>query len=275
MSGNKFKIGICEWSIPVEGPEVCEFAAKLGLEGIQLEIGSHEADYPLSNEKVQQAYLELAGRHGLEFTSIAVRVTDDFSITKPIDSKDHAIVTGAVVRAIDAARAMNISTIMIPSFLESDIVTANDLSRTAQVLQFACDYALSKKITVATENLLLPESMDKLSALVDRPNLKLYFDTQNYYAFKGYNPASIIGGLASMFCQEVHVKDGIGGQISSALLGEGDSGFVLSINALKRTGYSGWLIIENYYDRGPLSERNENPAELIKSDYQALLRAIS
>ncbi len=41
------KTGICLWSLPIEGPYVCELAFDLGFEGIQLELGTYERGFPL------------------------------------------------------------------------------------------------------------------------------------------------------------------------------------------------------------------------------------
>ena len=39
---------------------------------------------------------------------------------------------------------------------------------------------------------------------------------------------------------------------------------------MRRCGYSGWLISENFYDRGPIGKLSEDPVELMQKDYQAL-----
>jgi hypothetical protein len=36
------KLGITEWSLPVDGPYGCKIAADVGFEGIQLDVGSKD-----------------------------------------------------------------------------------------------------------------------------------------------------------------------------------------------------------------------------------------
>jgi sugar phosphate isomerase/epimerase len=77
--------------------------------------------------------------------------------------------------------------------------------------------------------------------------------------------------LISHIC-EVHVKDGYAADIepSGALLGQGDSRFFDTIAELRKCEYSGWLISENFYDRGPVGKLSEDPVELMGKDYQVL-----
>jgi hypothetical protein len=35
-------------------------------------------------------------------------------------------------------------------------------------------------------------------------------------------------------------------------------------------GYSGWLISENFYDRGPVSKLSNDPKALLLKDYQTM-----
>ena len=57
---------------------------------------------------------------------------------------------------------------------------------------------------------------------------------------------------------------------SGALLAEGDTGFYKTIDKLREYEYTGWLISENFYDRGPISQLSEDPVALMKKDYQVL-----
>lgn len=274
MSG-RYRLGICHWSMPIDGPYACKWAKEMGFEGIQLEIGSYERGFPLSRPSVQQAYLELAAEYGIQYPSIAARVTDDYSMTQPPDTADSVIVWEAIVRSIESAESMGIPTVMIGSFLASDIRNEDDLNRTAEVLTQACDYASNRGIVIAAENLLSVDEMYRLAAQVDRQNLKLLFDTQNYPLRRGYNAAAMLEQLAPLLCDQIHVKDGPKGQISAALLGEGDSDFFRTIESLKRIDFRGWILLENYYDQLPLRLQHEEPIELIKEDKRILIEALS
>jgi sugar phosphate isomerase/epimerase len=140
------------------------------------------------------------------------------------------------------------------------------------VFSDVCDYALDKgQITIGMENLLSVEALIRLIDAVGKPNLKVFFDTQNYYLDAKVDVAAMVEPLMPYIC-DVHVKDGYEADIepSGALIGEGDSEFFDTIAELRRCGYRGWLISENFYDRGPVSRLSDDPVELMSKDYQTL-----
>ena len=137
------------------------------------------------------------------------------------------------------------------------------------MFQWACDEAAKDGITIAAENTLSTEHTKRFLNEIDRSNLKLYFDTQNYFLHKEYDTPQMLDDLFEHVC-EIHVKDGKGKDLSGALLGKGDTDFYGSIEIIKKHGYNGWVVIENYYDQRPLSDQDEDPAALIKEDLKTL-----
>lgn len=268
------KIGICHWSLPMEGPYGIKLAAELGLQGIQLDVGSYERGFLLSLPAVQKAYLEMSQKHNVTITSLAVRELDNYGLTREDGTKEKDIALEAVMTAVDIAEAMGITNVMVPSFEASDIKTQVDFNSLVNILKQACDKAINKSIIISTENLLSIEENKNLFEKVDRPNLSLYFDTQNYNLRKNYNAAEMVEALFPYIC-EVHAKDGRNGFMSGALLGEGDSGFYDTLEALKKNKYDGWIVLENYYDQEPLSLTGKGPIELLKEDVSILKKAIN
>jgi sugar phosphate isomerase/epimerase len=269
---NQIKLGITEWGLPVEGPYGCKIAADVGFEGIQLDIGSYERNFPKTRRCVQDAYLEAADKFGITYTSIACNELDNFDMVAQKGFNERAIAFKTITSAIDAAAAMGIPMVMVQSFKASALETDQDFERAINVIRQVSDYALDKgQITIGLENLLSVENLLRLIDDVGKPNVKIYFDTQNYYLSEKADVAGMIEPLISHIC-EVHVKDGYEADIepSGALLGQGDSGFFDTIAELRRCGYSGWLISENFYDRGPVSKLSNDPKALMLKDYQIL-----
>jgi len=258
--------------LPVDGPYGCKIAADVGFEGIQLDIGSYERNFPKTKRCVQDAYLEAADRFGITYTSIACNELDHFDMVAKKGFNDRAIAFKTITSAIDAAAAMEIPLVMVQSFKASALETEQDFERAINVIRQVGDYALDKgRITIGLENLLSVENLLRLIDEAGRPNVKAYFDTQNYYLAEKADVAAMVEPLISHIC-EVHVKDGYEADIepSGALLGQGASGFFDTIAALRRCGYSGWLISENFYDRGPVSKLSDDPKALMLKDYQVL-----
>ncbi|MFL0498673.1 sugar phosphate isomerase/epimerase family protein [Priestia megaterium] len=269
----KIKLGICHWSLPIEGPHACKLAAELGFDGMQLDIGPAERGFSLSLPYVQQEYLECAKKYNITFPSISVRELDNYGMTRPDGSVEKQIAIEGIMKAINAADSMNIPIVMLGSFEDGDIKNEADFQEVVSCLTKACDEALDKNIIIATENLLSIEENIRLFRLVDRPNLRLYFDTQNYYLRKGFNVAQMVEALFPYIC-EFHVKDGSDGNMSGSLLGTGESGFYETMNVFMDKGYKGWINIENYYDQLPLSLMNDDPLALIKKDIETLKNSL-
>ena len=263
------RLGICQWSLPIDGPYGCQLAKELGLDGIQLDVGTHARGFPLSKKSVQKAFLEMARQHKIEFPSIAITELDYFSMVAPDGSSERLVADLAIKKAIESAQAMDVPLVMAPSFGKSMINSGQDMTEAVSYLQLACDYAKPFGITIATENALSANMITQLFERVNRENLKLYFDSQNHFLQKGYDIADLLKEVYPFVC-EVHLKDGKEGNLSASLLGQGETGFYRTMDVLKEMNYSGWLVLENYYDREPLSLQAEDPVELVSKDLEIL-----
>lgn len=268
----KIKFGICEWSSPIQGPYICKFVKELGLDGVELAQGDYEHSFPLSNPYIQDAYLEEAAKYGIEFSAIAVNCLDYYGMTKPEGSESKRIALMAIEKAVDTAKRMKLPVVQLPTFLESRIDTENDFEEVSKCLKYACELASSSGIIIATENALSAAENLRLLEKTGCRNLKVYMDTQNPYFNKGYSAPDMIRELGDKIC-EVHVKDGIEGEISSALLGEGVTDYYASVKALCDIGYEGFVHLENYYDQAPLNCCNRDAVELLIKDISILKKS--
>src|ERR1019366_7255172 len=68
----RFKIGACQWSLRTSGPECFEGAKEIGLDGVQVDMGTAGNDMRLRKPEVQQAYLAAAKKSGLQISSLAI-----------------------------------------------------------------------------------------------------------------------------------------------------------------------------------------------------------
>jgi len=265
----KNKLGICEWSLPVDGPWTCKIAAELGFDGIQLNVGSYERGFSMSRPVVQNAYLEAAEESGIEFCSMAARVSDYYSMVSEPGSEEHEIVRSGIRAAIEACGAMKIPRLLIPNFVKSAITTERHFEIVADVLRWACDLAADAGVTIAAENTLSPSEFRRLLDAVDRSNIGLYFDFQNYFLHNDDHTPKLLEEMYD-WVLETHVKDGRNKDLSGALLGEGDASFLESARVLNDRGYDGWIVTENYYDMQPLCGPDGDPMDLMRRDVKTL-----
>ena len=267
---NNKGLGICEWSLPIplRGPMCCRVAHDFGLQAVELELGITEENYALDNPYVIDLYKEERAKYDITFTGVAVNLTDFFPMVAPLGDPGREQVEFALRKGVDAAAALDIPLIHVPSLCIFDLLSGvkdeEGMKNTSECLQRTCDYAADKGVIVCSENDFSTEMQLEQIEQVNRDNFKIYFDTQNYYVNGRYTP----GLIEPIFdhIAEFHVKDGYKEYISSHLVGEGGCDAFKSLEEFDRLGYTGWVILENYYARPPLCGPDDDPYELLKKD---------
>src|SRR5512144_1379374 len=69
----RFRIGACDWSIgKMATPAAFEVAKQIGLDGVQVSLGTVADDMHLRKPEVQQQYKDAAKQTGLEVASLAI-----------------------------------------------------------------------------------------------------------------------------------------------------------------------------------------------------------
>src|SRR5512140_956290 len=69
----RFRLGACDWSIGKMGdPAAFEVAKQIGLDGVQVSLGTAADDMRLRQPEVQQQFKEAAQKAGLEVASLAI-----------------------------------------------------------------------------------------------------------------------------------------------------------------------------------------------------------
>lgn len=268
------KIGACDWGLPGNGLYATQIAAQVGLDALSLKIGLYEFDYPLTQPEMQKIYLSEQQKYGIEYCAIALNDFDNIPMHARKGTKEYDIVWDLLRRAVPTAKALGVKMIQVPGFVASEIKSEEDMEHSARAFQYLCDTAGEYGISVAGENVMNAEEFRKLYDMVDRKNFYLYFDSQNYFLNRGYRETDILEGLYPLMCNQLHVKDGKDGGLSGALLGTGDAGFHDTMKWLDQHNYTGYILLENYYDQLPLRTQAENPYDLLREDIKILKKAI-
>jgi sugar phosphate isomerase/epimerase len=231
------QVGICEWCAMAGGEELFRRLQRTGLNGVQV---SYEAtDFV---PKMEQ-YARLAADYGVTLTSVGANIFCERAVFAPENAAWVRDVTADICRgaALTEGRLFH-----VPAFGASYIRNEQELCQTVAALQSICDVAAAFDVTVAAENALPLAENERLLEAVNRPNLKLYFDTQNPQTAHGDAAAQAAAFAARI--PEVHVKDcnehGV-----SVPLGTGVTGFDHTLATLLHGGYDGWLLLENAYNR--------------------------
>ena len=259
------KIGACDWGLPGNGLYATQIAAQVGLDALSLKIGLYEFDYPLTQPEMQKIYLSEQQKYGIEYCAIALNDFDNIPMHARKGTKEYDIVWDLPRRTVPTAKALGVPMIQVPGFVASEIKSEEDMEHSARAFQYLCDTAGEYGISVAGENVMNAEEFHKLYDMVDR---------KNYFLNRGYRETDILEGLYPLMCNQLHVKDGKDGGLSGALLGTGDAGFHDTMKWLDQHNYTGYILLENYYDQLPLRTQAENPYDLLREDIKILKKAI-
>ncbi len=268
------KLGICNFCVPGTGIFAPRFVAEAGLDGMSIEFGTYEKGFPLSNRRLQEAYLDEQQKYGIEYCNIGLSGFDFIPFHAREDHPLYDVVRQALKSAVDAAAFMKIPLVFVPFFGVSAIESEQDFEYTVRALQYICDLAGEKGIQVASENTLDTQGQINLVKAVDRENFGLFYDSNNLFHFKGFDQVEMLYELYDYLVPQLHVKDGKKGVMAGSLLGKGDSDFYGTIKVLKNKNYSGWIIIENLYELKPLRDEGKDIFELFLEDVRILKEAV-
>jgi sugar phosphate isomerase/epimerase len=266
----KYKFGIPEWAMPMNGQYGCRVAHEAGLQGIQLNMGDASRGWPLSHYEMQRIYLEEAQKWEIEYPSLAVNSLCDIGMTRKPGTPEREIAKQGIVYGIETAHAMNIPIVMLPTFHDSFIHDAEDEMLVFECVKEACEYADKYNIIIALENVMRTDQFIEFSKKITSGNLKIMYDSQNYSVCKGWDNTLIYKEVKEYVCG-IHMKDGFD-EMSTHILGEGGSNFYDTVRAIKESEYSGWIYVENYYDQDRLGEMRK-PYELLKRDVEIIKSA--
>ncbi len=233
-----FTIGACDWSIGGHSKiEALYTAQKIGLDGVQLSLGTVANDMHLRKPEVQNAYREASAATGVKFGGLAIGEMN--SVPYKSDPRTEAWVSDS----IDVAKAMGCKVILLAFFGNGDL--KNDTEGQKEVirrLKRVAPKAEAADVFLGIESWLSAEEHMDIIQAVGSSHLKVYYDVANSTKM-GYDIYREIPWLNKYIC-EVHMKE------NDALLGQGVVDFPRVRQVLDEIGYRGWIHIEGAVPKG-------------------------
>ncbi len=231
--GNRrFRIGACDWSIGKMGdPAAFGVAKQIGLDGVQVSLGTAANDMRLRQPAVQQQYKDAANESGLQAASLAI---GELNVI-PYKSDPRTIPW--VSDSIEVCRALGVKVVLLAFFSSDDL--RGDKAGVDEVvrrLKAVAPKAEKAGVVLGIESWL---SAGEHLAILDRvgsPAVQVYYDVCNSTE-RGYDICKEIRQLGKRIC-ELHAKE------NGALLGQGKVDFKKVREALDDIRYSGWIQIE-------------------------------
>jgi len=234
----RFKIGACDWSIgKMCDPAAFAVAKEIGLDGVQVSLGTVANHMQLRKPEMQRKYKEAAAQAGLQIASLAIGELNNV----PYKSDPRTI--GWVSDSIDVCQALGLRTVLLAFFGNGDL--RGDKAGVDEVvkrLKNVAPKAEKAGVALGIESWL---SAEQHLAIIDRVGSKavqVYYDVCNSNDM-GYDIYRDIRLLGKRIC-EFHAKE------NGALLGQGKVDFKKVRAALDDIGYRGWIQIEGAVPAG-------------------------
>ena len=228
----RFKIGACDWSIGnLNDPAAFDVAKQIGLDGVQVSLGTAANDMRLRQPAVQQQYRDAAKKAGLEVASLAIGEMNNI----PYKSDPRTIEW--VSDSIEVCQALGVRVVLLAFFGKGDL--KGDQIGTDEVvkrLKAVAPKAEKAGVILGIESWLSAEEHLDILKRVGSRAVQVYYDVRNL-TDRGYDIYREIRILGRRIC-ELHAKE------NSALLGQGKVDFHRVREALDTIGYRGWIQIE-------------------------------
>jgi L-ribulose-5-phosphate 3-epimerase len=228
----RFKIGACDWSIgKMASEESFAVARTIGLDGVQVSLGTAKDDMKLRQPDVQQTFLSAAKQAGVEVASLAIGELNN------IPYKSNPRTVPWVNEASSACRAMGARVVLLAFFGNGDL--RDDPAGKQEVvrrLTEAAKRAEDAGVILGIESWLSAEEHLEIIDKVGSPAVQVYYDVCNSND-RGYDIYREIRMLGPRIC-EFHAKE------NGALLGKGKVDFQKVREAMDDIKYRGWIQIE-------------------------------
>jgi len=231
----KFYIGTCDWSIGKGGdPAAFDVAKKIGLDGVQVSLGSASNNMHLRNLALQQTYREASRRTGVKIASLAIGELNNI----PYKSDPRA--EEWVWDSIEVAKNLGVTVILLAFFNNNDL--RNDAKGKAEVisrLKKVAPRAESMGVVLGIESYLNAAEHLEIIEKVGSPSIKVYYDFRNTQD-AGFDTLQEMKKLGTQHICELHMKE------NGTLLQDGTLPWEKIRDQIYDMGYygDGWMQIE-------------------------------
>ena len=235
LFSSKLRVSACDWSLGKNSDlGAFDVARQIGLNGIQVNVGTVANNLHLREASRQQLYLAKAKETGIEISSIALAELNN------VPYKSDPRTAQWVSDSIDVASALGVTVILLAFFHNNDLRgdTAGKQEVISRLRQVA-PKAEKMGIILGIESYLSAQELMDIREKVGSESVKVYYDFRNA-ADAGYDVVKEIGLLGRNAICELHMKE------NGFLLGEGTMAWSKIAEALKNIDYfgDGWMQIE-------------------------------
>jgi sugar phosphate isomerase/epimerase len=231
----QLRISACDWSLGKSSDLAAfDIAKAIGLQGIQVNMGSTQNSLHLRDEARQQLYLDKSKETGIHISSLAIAELNK------VPYKSDPQTEQWVSDSIDVAKRLDVKVILLAFFNNNDL--RNDTPGKKEVvsrLKKVAPKAERNGITLGIESYLSAEELMDIIQQVGSNSIKVYYDFRNS-ADAGYDVIKEIKLLGKDAICELHMKE------NGFLLGQGTMDWKKIAETLLSMDYygDGWMQIE-------------------------------
>ena len=254
----RFRIGACDWSLgKMDDPAAFALASQIGLDGVQVSMGTAANNMHLREPKVQAQVRDAAKASGLAVASLAIGELN--SVPYKSDLRTIEWVTDCV----DVCRALGVRVVLLAFFGNGDL--REDPAGTDEVvrrLKLVAPKAEKAGVYLGIESWLSAEQHLRILDRVGSDAVRVYYDLCNS-TDRGYDIYKEIRQLGKRIC-EFHAKE------NGALLGQGNIDFKRVRAAMDDIHYTGWIQIEGAVPPGkPIFESYQANCRFMREIFNA------
>lgn len=294
----KFKFGACEQCFPCWGALALKMAHKAGFDGMQITDGGgylqphplnpgfveyerfgldlrRKDSYPLTDKYVQAYYLEAAEQYQMQLTGIYLYLLDHQGFMKFSGKTPQGEQCMETIRyAIIAASQMKIPQVTVPM---NGMFGVAQHTYAFEKLQYAAKVGTDCGVQVLTS---MDVPVERQQEVIDRLDgrVKISFCTIDPLFYAVGAAPQLIRQLGVERIAQFRMKDVAAdaeGFVTKetghpTLLGEGNGSIGACAEAIRESGYSGWILSETPYYSGDLQLSGQDYIALARKDQQTL-----
>jgi sugar phosphate isomerase/epimerase len=242
-----FKIGACDWSLGKTADPGCFAVAKeIGLDGVQVSLGTVKNNMHLRQKAVQEKYLAESRKYQVEISSLAIGTLNSI----PYKSDPRA--EQWVADSIDVCKALNVKAVLLAFFGKGELRGDHKgIDEVVRRFKKVAPKAEAAGVILGIESWLSAWETRAIMDRVGSPAVRMYYDVGNSHK-QGYDIYEEIRWLGKKNICEFHAKD------YDYLFGKGKVNFPAVRTAMDDIGYRGWIQIEGKTPLGLLESYGQN-----------------
>jgi L-ribulose-5-phosphate 3-epimerase len=255
--GRPAGIGMCDWNLGDSAdPSFIPLAARVGLEAMQVSVGTAPDNIPLRETAVRRRYIELGKKHNMVYCSVAA---GSILNSIPLASEPQSAIY--VVDALEAAKALGSTNILTAFFGNGDLLERDadgnyirtsagkfaeykwkdkDIERLIAVMKQLVPRAEDLGVIIGLENTLTARQNLQIIDEIGSPMVQVYYDIANSWN-NGYDVPGEIRKIGNHRMCEAHLKNSRWNQV---LFEQTEIDMKACATAFSDIGFDKWYVLE-------------------------------